>query len=126
MLGIFATTRLKLKNNKLISILVVIAVLIVGIITWFVFSYNPALNHGSISKNSPSTSTSTQSPLWGEYHVNAPNALMLVDSRGRRTGKDPVTGILYREIPGTSLWSARPDILWQHSERLNDCLCAKL
>src|SRR5438046_6938641 len=42
------------------------------------------------------------SPRWGEYHVNAPNALMLVDSQGRRTGKDPITGILYREIPNTS------------------------
>jgi len=40
-------------------------------------------------------------PFWGEYHINAPNALMLVDSRGRRTGKNPVTGTIYHEIPNT-------------------------
>ncbi len=43
-----------------------------------------------------------QLPKTYEYHVNAPNTLMLVDSQGRRTGKDPVTGIFYHEIPGTS------------------------
>jgi len=42
-----------------------------------------------------------QPVLWGEYHVNAPNALILIDSQGRRTGKDPVTGTLYHEIPNT-------------------------
>jgi len=26
---------------------------------------------------------------------------MLVDSQGRRTGKDPITGVFYHEIPGT-------------------------
>jgi hypothetical protein len=28
--------------------------------------------------------------------------LILVDSQGRRTGKNPLTGTLYHEIPGTS------------------------
>jgi hypothetical protein len=43
-----------------------------------------------------------QPALSGEYIVNSPNALMLVDSQGRRTGKDPGTGTFYREIPSTS------------------------
>jgi hypothetical protein len=29
-----------------------------------------------------------------EYHVNLPNGIMLVDSEGRRTGKDPATGTI--------------------------------
>jgi len=40
-------------------------------------------------------------PRTYEYHVNLPNALMLVDSQGRRTGKDPSAGVFYHEIPGT-------------------------
>ena len=48
------------------------------------------------------TSISPSTPIWGEYHVNLPNGLMLVDSQGRRSGKDPATGTLYHEIPGTS------------------------
>jgi hypothetical protein len=43
-----------------------------------------------------------QLPLQAEYHVNLPNGIMFVDSLGRRTGKDPATGTIYREIPGTS------------------------
>jgi hypothetical protein len=42
-----------------------------------------------------------QIPIWGQYDVSPPNALMLVDSQGRRTGKDPNTGVFYREIPNT-------------------------
>jgi hypothetical protein len=41
-------------------------------------------------------------PLFNEIHINLPNTLMLVDSQGRRTGKDPATGIVYREIPGAT------------------------
>jgi hypothetical protein len=41
-------------------------------------------------------------PLFNEYHINLPNALMLVDPQGRRTGEDPATGIVYREIPGAT------------------------
>jgi hypothetical protein len=43
-----------------------------------------------------------QDPVVNEYIVNEPNALILVDSQGRRTGKDPNTGTLYHEIPNTS------------------------
>ena len=43
-----------------------------------------------------------QAPAVIEYHVNLPNGIMIVDSQGRRTGKNPITGLIYREIPGTS------------------------
>jgi hypothetical protein len=58
----------------------------------------------SVATSTQTTAPSTprQAPIWGEYHVNAPNALILVDSQGRRTGKDPISGTLYREIPSTS------------------------
>ncbi len=103
-------------NKKLRNILVAIAILIVGVIVWMVFVYNPALNQSPASKKptsapivnqvSPSSTITSpappRAPATYEYHVNAPNTLMLVDSQGRRTGKDPVTGIFYHEIPGTS------------------------
>ena len=68
--------------------------------------------HTSTPNNAIATSaqtpdrTSGQPPIhqvqvWGQYTINAPDALMLVDSQGRRTGKDPRTGNLYREIPNT-------------------------
>lgn len=52
--------------------------------------------------SSTASSTSPQTNVWGEYHVSLPDSIMLVDSQGRRTGKDPVTGMRYHEIPGTS------------------------
>jgi hypothetical protein len=60
-----------------------------------------------VGQAASSTASSTaphvrQPAIWGEYIVNEPNALILVDSQGRRTGKDPNTGTLYHEIPNTS------------------------
>ncbi|HUC01276.1 MAG TPA: hypothetical protein VMA75_00005, partial [Candidatus Paceibacterota bacterium] len=43
-----------------------------------------------------------QVPIWGQYDINLPNGLILVDSQGRRTGEDPITGTLYNEIPNTA------------------------
>jgi hypothetical protein len=40
-------------------------------------------------------------PAYIQYIVNLPNSLMLIDSYGRRTGKDSY-GTEYNEIPGTS------------------------
>lgn len=51
-------------------------------------------------ENIASTTTAQRTPSY-EFHVNLPNSLMLVDPQGRRTGKDPATGIFYHEIPGT-------------------------
>jgi hypothetical protein len=34
------------------------------------------------------------------YATNRPNALIVIDSAGRKTGKDPASGIVYQEIPG--------------------------
>jgi len=38
----------------------------------------------------------------GEYHAGLPNGMILVDAQGRRTGENPITGVMYDEIPGTS------------------------
>jgi len=38
----------------------------------------------------------------GEYHTNLPNGIVLVNSQGKRTGKDPLSGVFYHEIQGTS------------------------
>ena len=85
--------------------------LVVGVIAFFLLAYirnstdrnGLATNTQPTSTSQPTTSTlPRQTPVWGEYHVNAPNALMLVDAQGRRTGKDPTTRTLYREIAGTS------------------------
>lgn len=40
-------------------------------------------------------------PRTNTYAINLPNSLMLVDAQGRRTGKDPATGVFYHEIPDT-------------------------
>ena len=59
-----------------------------------VTSTNPIGNN--ISSTPPSI------PRTNTYSINLPNALMLVDSQGRRTGKDPISGATYHEIPDTS------------------------
>ena|SRR5882724_3807030 len=66
----------------------------------------------STPKGSDATSTQTPSgtppepsaqyPVLNAYSINLPNALILLDSQGRRTGKDPVTGTQYHEISGTT------------------------
>ncbi len=48
------------------------------------------------------SSTTPQASIWGQYDINTPNALILADSQGRRTGKDPITGVIYHEIPNTA------------------------
>ena len=68
---------------------------------------NFGTNTPSAVTNSQPIPTTTSTPsagpiVWGEYHINVPNSLILVDSQGRRTGKDPIAGTLYNEIPGTS------------------------
>ena len=66
----------------------------------------PATTTSQVSNATTSNNTTTlpqqrRTPRTYEYHVNLPNALMLVDSQGRRTGKDPSAGVFYHEIPGT-------------------------
>ena len=103
-----------MKKNQLF-ILGTIVVLALIVVTIFILSHahnNPVgvnlgnTNSMTIGQNgSTSTSqasSSTYPPIQGEYHVNLPNQLMLVDSQGRRTGEDPATGVVYREIPNTN------------------------
>lgn len=65
---------------------------------------SPAGNQttSSVAVTNPTSSVGQQAPTIFEYHIALPNTLMLVDSQGRRTGKDPATGALYHEIPDTS------------------------
>lgn len=63
--------------------------------------YMPACPSVNV-ENSNSQADAPYPPIQGEYHVNLPNQLMLVDSQGRRTGEDPASGIVYREIPNTN------------------------
>ena len=58
-----------------------------------------ALTTTNIATSSPANSLSN---LQNEYHIDLPNGIMLIDSQGHRTGKDPATGMRYHEIPGTS------------------------
>lgn len=106
-------------NKKLLFAVESVIVVLVVVATLYFFNPSSNLKVSNPSNTKATTTPASQTPapvsstassaylprqvpLWGEYHVNAPNALMLVDSQGRRTGKDPATGILYREIPGTS------------------------
>jgi hypothetical protein len=102
-----------MKKNKLfvIALIIVLVGIIIGILALShahnnIAATNPVgTNTTTTSSQNATTSQSTSStypPIWGEYHVNLPNALILVDSQGRRTGEDPITGTVYREIPGTN------------------------
>lgn len=55
------------------------------------------------NSNAPTVpATSTLSIINYHYTIGLPNSLMVVDFKGRRTGKDPVTGVFYHEIAGSS------------------------
>jgi hypothetical protein len=43
-------------------------------------------------------------PLHLQYYINSPNAVMMIDSTGRRVGEDPATAIVYNEIPNASYY----------------------
>jgi hypothetical protein len=75
----------------------------------------PSANAQSTGLSS-SFPTQSQPNIWGEYHTNIPNTLILIDSQGRRTGKDPITGVLYREIPGVSYSEAGLSLTNRDSE----------
>jgi hypothetical protein len=105
--------------KKLSIILIVIILVVVGLIWWYLLENNNAATLNMLSNNTSSivagtqtstpapsnqtsTASSTRADVWGEYHVSLPDGIILVDSQGRRTGKDPITGTTYHEIPGTS------------------------
>jgi hypothetical protein len=58
----------------------------------------------NLNTNSSSTINTTSSRATFSRHIiyatNHPNEIILVDSEGRRKGKDPLTGKSYDEIPG--------------------------
>jgi hypothetical protein len=90
------------KNQFLIAVSAIIV-----LVTLMLFSGHPLrmMTNNPISTVQSSTVPATpnsQGVFLNEYHVNAPNALMLVDSQGRRTGKNPATGLVYHEIPNTA------------------------
>lgn len=97
------------KTRSIVLFLVILGSLGVGLSIWLrATTANPlqpatANQSSSAAVFSNSTSSSAQNQISGsfEYDVNLSNTLMLVDSRGRRTGKDPATGVFYHEIPGT-------------------------
>lgn len=102
-----------MNKKKYFIGLVIIIFLIGGTFLLVNHSFNERSKNENANPTSNSTTSlatvpasSTQIVLQNEYHVNQPNDLMLVDSEGRRTGMNPVTSILYHEIPGTS-YSAR-------------------
>jgi hypothetical protein len=98
------------KKRFLISglVVVVLAIVVLGIILIDHRSNTPNVVVVATSTprtNQTSTSVGSTPPAISpanSYAINLPNSLMLVDSQGRRTGKDPITDTFYHEIPGTS------------------------
>ena len=91
-----------------VAVLVLIFIMVLVVISRNFLVKNPVLQNTTntqmvvtATNQASGEATSTLSRTNG-YAINLPNALMLVDSQGRRTGKDPATGILYHEIPGTA------------------------
>jgi hypothetical protein len=99
-------------NKKQFWIIAVIIIVLVAIIAWWLTrpSSSPSvpsitpINTTSTSQTTTTSQSTVSSSLaiWGQYDINAPDALMLVDSQGRRTGENPITGVFYREIPNTA------------------------
>lgn len=94
-------------KKALIALAVVVFLGIVFLIAWNLLARSKTRPTASTSGTTTALSSTSPSPtstidVWGEYHVSLPDGLMLVDSQDRRTGKDPITGTLYHEIPGTS------------------------
>ncbi len=102
------------KKKSIIVLAIVLLIIISATLIFLKLSRTPGASEPIVGRattasqgSNATTSSSTASPRQYqsirsyEYHVNLPNALMLVDSRGRRTGKDPATGVFYHEIPGT-------------------------
>jgi hypothetical protein len=98
------------KKQFWIAGLIIIA-LIAAVALWLLRPFSSPSTPPTVSINTASTNktpttspstTSSSSAIWGQYDINAPEALMLVDSQGRRTGENPITGVFYREIPNTA------------------------
>ena len=88
-----------------------VLVIIIGVVVYLFRTNAPELSQMPTTQMVTTTTTPKASssdpyqakgPLHNAYDINTPNALMLVDSQGRRTGQDPTTGKIYQEIPGTS------------------------
>jgi hypothetical protein len=62
----------------------------------------PIINAENLNSTGGASSPAPYPPIWGEYHASYPDRLMLVNAAGQRTGADPLTGTIYREIPGTN------------------------
>jgi hypothetical protein len=108
-----------MNTNKSIIVGIAIVLIIVAVIG-FVYSRTfqggmganqPSATSTTVQVATPTTSVPTASStvitnaepsFTDEYDVSLPDSLILVDSQGRRTGKDPITGTLYHEIPGTT------------------------
>jgi hypothetical protein len=96
--------------NKII--LAVSALILIGLLGAVAYRSRNNMPEQSLTTTPANTATSTavsssspyqaKGPLFNDYAINTPNALMLVDSQGQRTGEDPATGMMYQEIPNTS------------------------
>ncbi len=78
------------------------AILVIVVIASAIYVWNGETRPGVPNVVIVATSTKTTNPPRSyEYDINLPNALILVDPQGRRTGRDPISGAFYHEIPGT-------------------------
>lgn len=93
-----------MSKKTLCIIGLILLVLILAVLLWSHERSQPptASTTTSVTSTTPQPAPRTTISRTNTYAINLPNALILVDSQGRRTGKDPATGILYREIPGAS------------------------
>jgi hypothetical protein len=101
-------------NKIMVSLLVVIIILaIIFSIVFFTRNNGEKVAGQTSVIGTPSITTTTNHivsssssapalSMTNSYAINLPNALLIVDSQGRRTGKDPIAGISYHEIPDTS------------------------
>lgn len=79
-----------------------ILIVIFALILWIYPPRAPSMTTSGLTSTTSQSMTTKTSRRTNTYAINLPNGLILVDSQRRRAGKDPATGISYREIPGAS------------------------
>jgi|SRR5882724_697263 len=107
-----------LVSGLVIAIVIVVLILMTSGISPNSATTSPQATTTATQPLNPTSYVSRQLPLQAEYSVNLPNGIMLVDSQGRRTGKDPAAGVKYHEIPGTAYGE---DCLIQRRSKMKKC-----
>jgi hypothetical protein len=98
----------------------IVVIIVLGILIFWSVSPNLTMQNNPLPRSattittSNATSSSASSaklPLFMTYVTTQSEPLLLIDANGRKAGKDPTTGKIYNDIPGTSYQALQDDTL---------------